>query len=77
LTGGEAHDDPIATCLIRGVKQPKRMLGDKAHDSAELRGGLGHSAEPSRSFATVVAENNRSASASASTTSFDGVSRLL
>jgi len=37
LTGGEAHDCPIAGRLIRRVKPPKRMLGDKAYDSAELR----------------------------------------
>src|SRR5579862_4942028 len=37
LTGGEAHDCPVAECLIRRVKPPKRMLGDKAYDSAELR----------------------------------------
>ena len=37
LTGGEAHDCPIAECLIRRVKRAKRMLGDKAYDSAELR----------------------------------------
>jgi transposase len=37
LTGGEAHDCPVAEHLIRRVKPPKRMLGDKAYDSAELR----------------------------------------
>jgi len=37
LTGGEAHDCPIAERLIRRVKRGKRMLGDKAYDSAELR----------------------------------------
>ena len=37
LTGGEAHDCPIAERLIRRVKRAKRMLGDKAYDSAELR----------------------------------------
>jgi transposase len=36
LTGGEAHDCPVAERLIRRVKSPKRMLGDKAYDSAEL-----------------------------------------
>jgi transposase len=40
LTGGEAHECPIAERLIRRVKRPKRMLGDKAYDSAELRGKL-------------------------------------
>src|SRR5947199_6074259 len=43
LTGGEAHDCPIAERLIRRVQRPKRMLGDKAYDSAELREELdGH-----------------------------------
>jgi len=37
LTGGEAHDCPVAVRLIRRVKPAKRMLGDKAYDSAELR----------------------------------------
>ena len=37
LTGGEAHDCPVAERLIRRVKPTKRMLGDKAYDSAELR----------------------------------------
>src|SRR2546423_12614335 len=37
LTGGEAHDCPVAERLIRRVKSPERMLGDKAYDSAELR----------------------------------------
>jgi transposase len=37
LTGGEAHDCPVAERLIRRIKSAKRMLGDKAYDSAELR----------------------------------------
>jgi transposase len=37
LTGGQAHDCPAAERLIRRVKKPKRMLGDKAYDSAKLR----------------------------------------
>ena len=37
LTGGEAHDCPVAKRLIRRTKPPKRMLGHKAYDSAELR----------------------------------------
>jgi transposase len=40
LTGGEAHDCPVAERLIRRVKPPKKMLGDKAYDSAELRADL-------------------------------------
>ncbi len=40
LTGGEVHDCPVAERLIRGVKPSKRMLGDKAYDSAELRDDL-------------------------------------
>ena len=41
MTGGEAHDCPVAERLIRRVKPPKRLLGDKAYDSAELREELG------------------------------------
>jgi len=37
LTSGEAHDCPVAERLILRVKSPKRMLGDKAYASAELR----------------------------------------
>ena len=37
LTGGEAHDCPVAERLIRRVGRPKCMLGDKAYDSTELR----------------------------------------
>ena len=40
MTGGEAHDCPVAERLIRRVTPAKRMLGDKAYDSAELRDGL-------------------------------------
>jgi len=40
LTGGEAHDCPLAERLIRRTKPSKRMLGDKAYDSAELRDEL-------------------------------------
>ncbi len=34
---GNPHDYPVAERLIRRVKPAKRMLGDKAYDSAELR----------------------------------------
>jgi transposase len=37
LTGGEAHDCPVAERLIRRVKPSKRLLSDKAYDSADLR----------------------------------------
>ncbi len=37
LTGGEAYDCPIAQRIIRRVKPAKRMIGDRAHDSGELR----------------------------------------
>ncbi len=40
LTGGEVHDCPVAERLIRRVKPSKRMLGDRAYDSAELRDEL-------------------------------------
>jgi len=37
LTGGEAHDCPVAERLIRRVNPPEHMLADKAYDSTELR----------------------------------------
>ena len=37
LTGGQAHDCPLAERLIRRVKPSKCTLGDAAYDSAELR----------------------------------------
>jgi transposase len=37
LTGGEAHDCPPAKRLIRRTKPAKKLLGDKACDSGELR----------------------------------------
>jgi transposase len=40
LTGGEAHDCPVAERLIRRVEPAERMLGDKAYDSSELREAL-------------------------------------
>jgi transposase len=40
LTGGEAHDCPAGTELIEATKPAETMLGDKAYDSAELRGQL-------------------------------------
>ena len=73
LTIGEAHDCPVAERLVRRVKPSKRMLGDKAYDSAELREDL-HEREPSRSFQIAATGNNRSALASAST-SCAGASR--
>src|SRR5262249_6961730 len=39
-TTGEAHDCPVAERLVRRVKPSKRMLGDRAYDSAELREDL-------------------------------------
>jgi len=41
LSGGEAHDCPPAKRLIRRTKPAKKLLGDKAYDSAELRQWLG------------------------------------
>jgi transposase len=40
LTGGEAHDCPVAQRLIKRTRPPKRMLADKADDSAERRSRL-------------------------------------
>jgi transposase len=37
LTGGQAHDCPPAQRLIRRSKIAKKLLGDKAYDSEELR----------------------------------------
>ena len=37
LTGGQAHDYPVAERLIRRVKPPKHMLGDMAYDGDQLR----------------------------------------
>ena len=66
LTGGEAHDCPIAERLIRRVKPAKRMLGDKAYDSAELREELDErGTKPVIEIAATG--NNPSASASVST----------
>jgi IS5 family transposase len=41
LTGGEAHDRPVAERLFRRVKSPQRLLGDKTYDGTELRRELG------------------------------------
>jgi transposase len=40
LTGGEAHDCPVAERLINRVEAAERLLGDKAYDSTELRDEL-------------------------------------
>ncbi|HTJ30392.1 MAG TPA: IS5 family transposase, partial [Acidobacteriaceae bacterium] len=40
LTGGQAHDCPLAQCLIDKVEPAERLLGDKAYDSGELRAAL-------------------------------------
>ena len=37
MTGGEANDCPVARRLLRRAKPAKRLLADKAYDSAELR----------------------------------------
>ena len=50
LTGGEAHDCPVAERLIRRIKPPRNVLGDKAYDSEELRRGTECSAAPRPSF---------------------------
>lgn len=41
LSGGQAHDCPPAKRLIRRTKPAKRLLGDRAYDSADLRQWLG------------------------------------
>ena len=40
LTGGQAHDYPVAKRLICRVKPPNHMLGDMAYDGDELRDAL-------------------------------------
>jgi transposase len=40
LTGGQAHDCPPAQRLIRRTKAAKKLLGDRAYDSAQLRDWL-------------------------------------
>jgi len=40
LTGGEAHDCPVACVLLETTKPAAEMLGDKAYDSAAFRGAL-------------------------------------
>jgi transposase len=37
LSGGEAHDCPPAKRLIRRTRPAKKLLGDKAYDSEDLR----------------------------------------
>jgi hypothetical protein len=37
LTGGEAHDYPVAERLIRRVNPPEHLLGDMAYDGDGLR----------------------------------------
>jgi transposase len=37
LSGGEAHDCPLAERVIRRTKAAEQLLGDKAYDSAPLR----------------------------------------
>ena len=40
LTGGEAHDCPVADRQFRRVKPTKYTIGDKPYHSTELREGL-------------------------------------
>ena len=37
MSAGDAHDCPPAQRLIRRIRPAKKLLGDKAYDSAELR----------------------------------------
>ena len=37
MSGGEAHDCPLAERVVRRTKAAKLLLGDKAYDSAPLR----------------------------------------
>jgi putative transposase len=40
LSGGEAHDCPVAERLIDRVERAERLIGDKAYDSEDLRDEL-------------------------------------
>ena len=73
LTGGEAHDCPIAQRLICRVERLKHMLGDKAYDSAELRNGLDERGT-NPVIANRATESSRSASINAFI-SYDGASK--
>jgi hypothetical protein len=53
LTGGEAHDGPLAECLICRVEPAKCLLGDKAYDSNELRADLDESGWLTRQSVTM------------------------
>ena len=66
LTGGEAHDFPLAKRLIR-VNPPEHLLGDMAYDGDELRERNSNATKPNRSFQTAQTEGTRSASQNAST----------
>ena len=55
LTGGEAHDYPIAKRLIRRVKPPNHMLGDMAYDGDDLR----HELDQRRTKAVIPNRPNR------------------
>ncbi len=37
MTGGQAHDCPVAERLLRRTRPAKKLLGDRAYDSTELR----------------------------------------
>jgi Transposase DDE domain len=73
LTGGEAHDCPVAERLIDRVEPAERMLGDKAYDSNELRDEL-NSEEPSQSFPTASIGSSRASPLANVSTSSVGAS---
>jgi transposase len=74
LTGGEAHDCPVAPRLLRRVKSSKYALGDKAYDSKELREELDERGTTPVSL-IECAGNSRSVSTNGCI-SFDGGSRV-
>ena len=55
LSGGEAHDCPLASRLIRRTKAAKKLLGDRAYDSGPLRDWL----EERGTEAVVPSKSNR------------------
>src|SRR5271155_4615065 len=74
LSGGEAHDCPPAKRLIRRTKPARKLLGDRAYDSAPLRQWLTARA-PGLSSQTSRTANNLSAS-TGNPTNGDTASRM-
>ena len=76
LSGGEAHDCPPAPRLIRRTKAARKLLGDKAYDSAPLTAMAEGSRHQGLSSPTSRTASNLSAS-TGKPTSNDTASRML